>query len=349
MVGEFGDPRQRQQKRRDGGGGGSNTHYGRNSGSSDGGARIGGGVDGSTACSSNDDRRRCGGGGSSGYVDLQVGNHLLPTHSSPIGSDQVVLVPSLFGSDLSMTAFDELRDELEPVMREKDNPRPRRCDNSADNNKNSLPTPHIEGRSFDGVQEGAVLVAAAEAAASSSSSWAGIEGAGGGGAGDKGVRLGLGRENGGGSSSSNAPENAEDADDDAARKSSLSRAPPEWAPSSAAAGAAAFPFSASSSDDDDDAADEVRGVGVGVAATSPVEVKSENCDDDDDGDDVACPSGGNDGDGNVAGTGGAVTEVARKLCRYFSIDPNTALVNGAIRFGHVALRTRPAHSYVRFP
>jgi hypothetical protein len=264
-----------------------------------------------------------GGGGSSGYVDLQIGNHLLSAHPSTIRSDQIVLVPSLFGSDLSMTTFDELREELEPVMREKYNSNnPRR--ESSTGTKKSIHT-HIEGWSFDGVQNGAILVA--PSTSSSSSSWAGSGGEGrGAGDSNKGVRLGLGRENR--SSRINAPENAEDADDDGdidARKASSSSAPPEWAPSSS-------PFSAS---DDDDDVGEVRG----VAATCTVAVKREHCDADDD--DVS-----SDGDGDGSGKGGAMAEVGRKLCRYFSIDPDTALVNGAIRFGHVALRTRPAHSYV---
>jgi hypothetical protein len=53
------------------------------------------------------------------YIDLQIGNHLRSTHPSTIRSDQVILVPSLFGSDLNLTTFDELRKDVERMLQDK--------------------------------------------------------------------------------------------------------------------------------------------------------------------------------------------------------------------------------------
>lgn len=54
-----------------------------------------------------------------GCVDLQIGNHLRTVHPSPMSTDQVVAVPGMFGSELNVTSFWEIRDELEPLLRVK--------------------------------------------------------------------------------------------------------------------------------------------------------------------------------------------------------------------------------------
>ena len=66
-----------------------------------------------------DDDRRGG-----AEIDLRTGNHLRTVHPSPIRSDQVILVPSMFGSDLNATTFWDLREELEPVLRATPRKRP---------------------------------------------------------------------------------------------------------------------------------------------------------------------------------------------------------------------------------
>jgi hypothetical protein len=53
------------------------------------------------------------------YIDLQIGNHLRSTHPSPIRSDQVIVVPSLFGSDLNLTTLDDLRKDAERMLQDK--------------------------------------------------------------------------------------------------------------------------------------------------------------------------------------------------------------------------------------
>jgi hypothetical protein len=78
------------------------------------------------------------------YVDLQIGNLLRSVHPSPMSSDQVVAVPSMFGSDLNFTTFWELRDELEPLLRVK--------------YRNTLHDNVKGGWRLDAVQAGVILV-----------------------------------------------------------------------------------------------------------------------------------------------------------------------------------------------
>jgi hypothetical protein len=86
---------------------------------------------------------------------LQIGDPLRTVHPSSIHSDQVVLVPSLFGSDLSTTTFWDLRGELEPVLKEKYNNNNNNNNTGGSAGKNRT----IERWCLDGVKGGAILVA----------------------------------------------------------------------------------------------------------------------------------------------------------------------------------------------
>jgi hypothetical protein len=92
-------------------------------------------------------------------VDLQIGDPLRTAHSSPIRSDQVVLVPSLFGSDLSTTTFWDLRQELEPVLRAKYGHRKQISTETTPKKE--------EGWSLESVKGGVILVAPSFGAAAS--------------------------------------------------------------------------------------------------------------------------------------------------------------------------------------
>ena len=49
---------------------------------------------------------------------IQFGSAVHSVYTRPVRQDQLVVAPSLFGSELNVTTFHDLRDELEGVMRE---------------------------------------------------------------------------------------------------------------------------------------------------------------------------------------------------------------------------------------
>jgi hypothetical protein len=264
-------------------------------------------------------------------IDLQIGNHLRAAHPSVIHADQVVLVPSLFGSDLSVTTFHELRDELVPLLREKyrrrsdQNNKSKRkggyCNRSNNSNKEEdeeedegtasgwlLDLARTEGggvlvapRTL-GVAALAAIIAAASA--------------------------------GGGPKKRAAPSTA--------RTARLPTTTGTEHSESADAAADAIDAVLNTDDDDNDDNEDEEAGELRADRTTSENVHAAN----------PRPMIRSSSTRSRRFSGRAVAEVVRRLCRYYSIDPTTALVNvgifvGRPRTNHV--KARPAQSYVPRP
>jgi hypothetical protein len=246
-------------------------------------------------------------------IDLQIGNHLRTAHPSPISADQVVLVPSLFGSDLSATTFHELREELVPLLRVKyrhrsDQNKSRRNNGSHCNRSNKEEDEEEDEGTASGwlldlarMEGGGILVAPRSLGSAA-----------------------LARIIIGGPKESAAP----------SRTITTTGGKRSVGDADAAADVIdAVLFKNDDDDDDEDEDDEEEGVFCAKENAHAANPRP------------GVPSSSSSSSLHCR----AVAEVVRRLCKYYSIDPQTALVNvgifvGRPRANHV--KARPAQSYV---
>jgi hypothetical protein len=252
-------------------------------------------------------------------IDLQIGNHLRSAHPSPIRADQVVLVPSLFGSDLSVTTYHDLREELVPLLRVKYR---RRSDLNKSKRNSICSSNKNDEEEEDGTAAG----------------WL----------------LDLARTEGGGilvaprslgaaalariiaTASAGGPEGS-------APSRTITTTTSGTARSVAAADAAADVIDAvfnTGEDDEDDDEDDEEAVELRADRTAtenaPAAIPR-----------PVVPSSSSSISSSLQCR--AVAEVVRRLCQYYSIDPHTALVNVGIFVGRPRthhVQARPAQSYV---
>jgi hypothetical protein len=249
-------------------------------------------------------------------IDLQIGNHLRSAHPSPINADQVVLVPSLFGSDLSATTFHELREELVPLLRVKyrhrsDQNKSKRkggggiCSNNKNDDEEDDGTASGWLLNLARTEGGGILVAPKSLGAAA-----------------------LARIILGGPKESAAPSRTITATTGGKRPGGDADA------AAAVIDAVLFKTDGDDDDEDDDEDDEEEGV---VCAKENAHAANPRP--------VLPPSSSSSSSLQCR----AVAEVVQRLCQYYSIDPHTALVNVGIFVGRPRthhVKARPAQSYV---